>query len=180
MDTFLFVAVFLQMLFCSVRVTLFGEYIFILPILGYAILGELLKYTLSLMISAGEEMNPDSSEESRPMKQAEWAVEGSLTTRQAIPTVRNPLVWSFCKRLQIPARLEFPPHSVLLNTEDVPTVRKREVFVLCQALGLEAQLASWRDDDCREVGGTVLFATARTCIPHYYLPVEVKCSVLAV
>ncbi|GBN78568.1 hypothetical protein AVEN_133955-1 [Araneus ventricosus] len=57
-------------------------------------------------------------------------------------TVHNPLVWSFCKRLKLEARLEFPPHAVLLNAEDVPTVQKRDVYVLCQAVGLEAQLAS--------------------------------------
>ncbi|GBO26938.1 hypothetical protein AVEN_262426-1 [Araneus ventricosus] len=160
MDIFVFMAVFLQLLFCTVQVTVFGEYIFILPILGYAILGELLKYTLRLMMAAGEEKSPGSDEDSCPMKQsavlvvqsrllgqaldwkAEFAVEDSLTKPQAAPTVRNPLVWSFCKRLKLEARLVFPPHAVLLNAEDVPTVQKRDVYVLCQALGLQAQLAS--------------------------------------
>ncbi|GBO00487.1 hypothetical protein AVEN_271401-1 [Araneus ventricosus] len=160
METFIFVSVFLQVLFCYIQVAVFGEYIFILPILGYGILGELLKYTLSLMMAAGEEMSPGSNDESCSMKQSavpvvqsrllgqalDWKakldVEGSLMKRHAAPMVRNPLVWSFCKRLGLDARLEFPPHAVLLNAEDVPTVWKRDVYMLCQAVGLEAQLAS--------------------------------------
>ncbi|GBM99190.1 hypothetical protein AVEN_103347-1 [Araneus ventricosus] len=161
MDTFLYATVFLQLLFCCVQVAVFGEFIFVLPILGYAVLGELFKYVQSLMMSALEEATSGADFESCSMKQttipvvrkrrvwllckaldmeAELAVEDSVSKRMPVPTVRNPIVWSQCRRLGLDAKLEFPPHAVLLRADDIPTVNSR-VYLLCDALGLKAKTA---------------------------------------
>ena len=158
MDIFVHVAIFLQLLFCSVQVAFFGEDIFLLPLLGYAVLEVLHEYTLNLMMSEEEELISGCNE-SCSVKQAvvpvarsrllgqlldwkvKWPVERSLAKPMAVPTVRNSLVWSYCMKLQLPARLKIPHHSVLLNDEDVPTLLNTDVFVLCRALGLKAKLA---------------------------------------
>ncbi|GBN33431.1 hypothetical protein AVEN_135381-1 [Araneus ventricosus] len=164
MDFFLFLAVFLQLLFCSldVAVALFGESFDILPILGCCILGVLFEYGLTLMTPATVEETSGVGIESCSMKQstipgakskavwlgqaldlnAELAVEGGGTKRKQVPTVRSATVWSYCRRLRLPAKLEFPYHTgILMNADDIPTVHFRDVYLLCEALKLKAKLA---------------------------------------
>ncbi|GBN53614.1 hypothetical protein AVEN_120629-1 [Araneus ventricosus] len=84
-----FMATFLQVLFCAMEVAYFGEFIFISPIFGYAILGELALYAVSLM--SVEEATSDTGNETCE-KEKTLVLENFKLKVKAPPIVRNPLV----------------------------------------------------------------------------------------
>ncbi|GBN51661.1 hypothetical protein AVEN_98835-1 [Araneus ventricosus] len=78
----------------------FGGFLFVLPISGYATLGELVLYAVSLMLK--ESMD---SEDETCAPEDNLAIE--LRPKDP-PLVLNALVWSYCKRLGMDAKLMFP------------------------------------------------------------------------
>ncbi|GBL78367.1 hypothetical protein AVEN_42887-1 [Araneus ventricosus] len=144
-------------------VAAYGEYIFVLPIMGYALLMELFNYAKSMMICK-EKIN-DEKTEHKQLKQliipivrkrsiwlfcqalkmrAELAIEldakNDNIVQTPVPKVRNPAVLNFCKKLGIKAKLEFPKNYEMTKPNDVPTVISKDVYLLCQALKIEAQM----------------------------------------
>ncbi|GBM72926.1 hypothetical protein AVEN_68502-1 [Araneus ventricosus] len=144
-------------------VAAYGEYIFVLPIMGYALSMELFKYAKSMMVCKDE--ITDEKPEHDLMKQpiipivcnrsiclfcealyikAELA--NSLDAKKdnivqtPVPTVRNPKVWSFCKTLGIKAKLEFPKNYEMAKPTDIPTFFDKDVYLLCRALEIKAQM----------------------------------------
>ncbi|GBN95830.1 hypothetical protein AVEN_274792-1 [Araneus ventricosus] len=115
MDVFIGIAVYIQILLCSVMFAAYGEYVFVLPILGYALLKELFKYAKSMMVCKDE--ITDETPEHDLMKQP------------IIPIVRNRSVWLFCEALKIEAELANNLDSKKDNIVQtpVPTVRNTKV-----------------------------------------------------
>ncbi|GBM95616.1 hypothetical protein AVEN_1709-1 [Araneus ventricosus] len=115
MDVFIGIAVYLQILLCSVMVAAYGEYIFVLPILGYALLMELFKYAKSMMVCKDEIFDEKS--------------EHDLMKQPIIPIVRNRSVWLFCEALNIEAELANNLDAKKNNIVQtpVPTVRNQKV-----------------------------------------------------
>ncbi|GBN48421.1 hypothetical protein AVEN_90112-1 [Araneus ventricosus] len=163
MDVFIGIAVYLQILLCSVMVAAYGEYIFVLTIMGYALLMELFKYAKSMMVCK-DEITDETSEtdlveqpiipivrnrsvwlfcETLNMK-AELAnnldAKKDSIVQTPVPTVRNPKVWSFCKKLGIKAKLQFPKNYEMTKPTDIPTVFDKDVYLLCRALEMKAQM----------------------------------------
>ncbi|GBN60611.1 hypothetical protein AVEN_72909-1 [Araneus ventricosus] len=155
MDVFIGIAVYPQILLCSVMVAAYGEYIFVLPIMGYASLVELFKYGKSMMVCKDE--ITDEKPEHDLMKQpiipivrnpSVWLfcealkIEAELANtldakkdnivQTPVPTVRNPKVFSFCKKLGIKAKLEFPKNYEMAKPTDIPTVFDKDLFT-CSA-----------------------------------------------
>ncbi|GBO35983.1 hypothetical protein AVEN_39049-1, partial [Araneus ventricosus] len=54
--------------------------------------------------------------------------------------VRNPFVWSICKKLGMDAKLEFPQGAKIMVVNGVPFVNSKEVYMFCQALKLKADM----------------------------------------
>ncbi|GBM99194.1 hypothetical protein AVEN_103351-1 [Araneus ventricosus] len=135
MDFLLFTAIFLQILFCIIEAAYFGGFLFVLPISGYAILGELVLYALSLMLK--ESMDTDK-ETCAP--EVSLAMSNMELRPKAPPLVRNALVWSYCKRLGIDAKLMFPNGAKITIVNGVPFVNSKEVYMFCQALKLKADM----------------------------------------
>ncbi|GBN97397.1 hypothetical protein AVEN_77014-1 [Araneus ventricosus] len=68
------------------------------------------------------------------------ALENSELKPKAAPLVRNPLVWSYCKRLGMDAKLVFPNGARIVIVNSVPFVNSKEVYMFCQALKLKADM----------------------------------------
>ncbi|GBM56924.1 hypothetical protein AVEN_168594-1 [Araneus ventricosus] len=144
-------------------VAAYGEYIFVLPIMGYALLVELLNYAKSMMICNIQ--ISDEKAEHRHLKlltipivrersiwlfckalnmEAELAIEldakNDNIVQKPVPTVRNPAVLSICKKLGIKAKLEFPKDYEMAKPNAIPTVFTKDVYLLCRALKIKAQM----------------------------------------
>ncbi|GBN53565.1 hypothetical protein AVEN_183429-1 [Araneus ventricosus] len=119
------------------EIAYFGEFIFILPIFGYAILGELALYAVSLM--SVEEATSDTGNETCHQEKTSDLENGELKVK-APPVVRNPFVWSVCKKLGMDAKLEFPQGAKIMVVNGVPFVNSKEVYMFCQALKLKADM----------------------------------------
>ncbi|GBN51662.1 hypothetical protein AVEN_98836-1 [Araneus ventricosus] len=110
----------------------FGGFLFVLPISGYATLGELVLYAVSLMLK-----------ESMDTENETCAPEECLAIElrpKPPPLVRNALVWSYCKRLGMDAKLVFPNGAKITIVNGVPFVNSKEVYMFCQALKLKADM----------------------------------------
>ncbi|GBN48416.1 hypothetical protein AVEN_90109-1 [Araneus ventricosus] len=144
-------------------VAAYGEYIFVLPILGYALLMELFKYAKSMMVCKDEitDEKPQHDIMKQPIipivrNRSVWLfcealnLEAELANtldakkdsivQTPVPTVRNPKVWSFCKKLGIKAKLQFPKNYEMAKPTDIPTVFDKEFYLLCRALEIKAQM----------------------------------------
>ncbi|GBO16008.1 hypothetical protein AVEN_228114-1 [Araneus ventricosus] len=119
------------------EVAYFGEFIFILPIFGYAILGELALYAVILM--SVEEATSDTGNETCDQEKTLDLETGEFKVKPR-PIVRNPFVWRVCKKLGIDAKLEFPQGAKIMVVNGVPFVNSKEVYMFCQALKLEADM----------------------------------------
>ncbi|GBM48896.1 hypothetical protein AVEN_125557-1 [Araneus ventricosus] len=119
------------------EVAYFGEFVFILPIFGYAILGELALYAVSLM--SVEEATSDTDNETCDQEKT-LNLENNELKVKAPPIVRNPLVWSVCKKLGMDAKLEFPQGAKIMVVNGVTFVNSKEVYMFCQALKLKADM----------------------------------------
>ncbi|GBO16817.1 hypothetical protein AVEN_28236-1 [Araneus ventricosus] len=119
------------------EVAYFGEFIFILPIFGYAILGELALYAVILM--SVEEATSDTGNETCDQEKTLDLETGEFKVKPR-PIVRNPFVWSVCNKLGIDAKLEFPQGAKIMVVNGVPFVNSKEVYMFCQALKLEADM----------------------------------------
>ncbi|GBO31316.1 hypothetical protein AVEN_98655-1 [Araneus ventricosus] len=119
------------------EVAYFGEFIFILPIFGYAILGELALYAVLLMSVA--EATSDTDNETCDQEKTLDLENGELKVKPR-QIVQNPFVWSVCKKLGIDAKLEFPQGAKIMVVNGVPFVNSKEVYMFCQALKLEADM----------------------------------------
>ncbi|GBN63382.1 hypothetical protein AVEN_2705-1 [Araneus ventricosus] len=116
MDVFIDIAVYLQILLCSVMVSAYHEYIFVLPIMGYALLMESFKYAKSIM-GCKDEITDEKPEH-------------DLMKQTIIPIVRNRSIWLFCEALNIKAELANTLYNIVLLSiqTPVPTVRNPEVW----------------------------------------------------
>ncbi|GBN81833.1 hypothetical protein AVEN_245993-1 [Araneus ventricosus] len=119
------------------EIAYFGEFIFILPIFGYAILGELALYAVLLM--SVEEATSDTGNETCDQEKTLHLENGDLKVKPR-PIVRNPFVWSVCKNLGMDAKLEFPRGAKIMVVNGVPFVHSKEVYMFCKALKLEADM----------------------------------------
>ncbi|GBO33221.1 hypothetical protein AVEN_67819-1, partial [Araneus ventricosus] len=105
-------------------VAAYGEYIFVLPILGYALLMELFNYAKSMMICT-DQIN-DKKAEHDHLKQV------------TIPIVRKRSIWLFCKALSMEAELAtdlYAKDDNIVQTP-VPKVRNPAVLSICKKLGI--------------------------------------------
>ncbi|GBM06980.1 hypothetical protein AVEN_239680-1 [Araneus ventricosus] len=103
-------------------VAVFCEYIFVLPIMGYAFLMELFKYAKPLMLYKDEIIDEKS--------------EHDLGKQTIIPIVRNPLIWLFCQAMNMKAELA---NTLNAKTENivqtpVPTVRNPKLWISAKNL----------------------------------------------
>ncbi|GBO14895.1 hypothetical protein AVEN_4464-1 [Araneus ventricosus] len=114
-----------------------GEFVFILTIFGHALLGELALYAFKLM-SVEEATSETGSETCDQVKTLD--LENVELKVKAPPIVRNPLVWSACKKLGMDAKLEFAQGAKIMVVNGVPFVNSKEVYMFCQALKLEADM----------------------------------------
>ncbi|GBN75793.1 hypothetical protein AVEN_150987-1 [Araneus ventricosus] len=144
-------------------VAAYGEYIFVLPIMGYALLMELFNYAKSMMICNNQ--ISDEKAEHNHLKQvsipivrkrsiwlfckalsmeAELAVDldakNDNNVQTPVPKVRNPAVLSICKKLGIKAKMEFPRNYEMAKPNAIPTVFIKDVYLLCRALKIKAQM----------------------------------------
>ncbi|GBO21299.1 hypothetical protein AVEN_251624-1 [Araneus ventricosus] len=144
-------------------VAAYGEYIFVLPILGYALLVELFNYAKSMMIC--KDQITDGKAEHSHLKQgtipivrkrsiwlfckalnmeAELAIDldakNDNIVQTPVPKVRNPEVLSICKKLGIKAKLELPRNYEMAKPNAIPTVFTKDVYMLCRALKIKAQM----------------------------------------
>ncbi|GBM05283.1 hypothetical protein AVEN_46836-1 [Araneus ventricosus] len=163
MDVFIGIAVYLQILSYSVMFAAYGEYIFVLSIMGYALLMELFKYVKSMMVCKDEitDEKPEHDIMKQPIipivrNRSVWLLCEALNIKAElantlepkkdnivqtpVPTVRNPKVWSFCKKVGIKTKLEFPKNYEMAKSTDIPTVFDKDVYLLCRALENKAQM----------------------------------------
>ncbi|GBO45904.1 hypothetical protein AVEN_41435-1 [Araneus ventricosus] len=144
-------------------VAAYCEYIFVLPIMSYALLVELFNYAKSMMMCKDE--ITDEKAEHDHMKQitipivrersiwlfckalnmeAELAIDldakNDNIEQTPVPNVRNPAVFSICKKLGLKAKLQFPKNYAMAKPNDIPTVFIKDVYLLCRALKIKAQM----------------------------------------
>ncbi|GBM99123.1 hypothetical protein AVEN_200797-1, partial [Araneus ventricosus] len=105
-------------------VAAYGEYIFVLPILGYALLVELLNYAKSMMICK-DQITAEKAEHNH-LKQI------------TIPIVRKRSIWLFCKALNMEAELaiDLDAKNDNIVQTPVPKVRNPAVLSICKKLGI--------------------------------------------
>ncbi|GBO26773.1 hypothetical protein AVEN_10894-1 [Araneus ventricosus] len=142
-------------------VAAYGEYIFVLPIMGYALLVELFNYAKSMMICK-DQITGVKAEHNHlkqvaiPIVRSIWLfckalnMEAELEidldakndniVQTQVPKVRNPAVLSICKKLGIKAKLEFPRNYEISKPNAIPTVFTKDVYLLCGALKIKAQI----------------------------------------
>ncbi|KAF8793715.1 hypothetical protein HNY73_001760 [Argiope bruennichi] len=132
-------AVFLQILFFSLKVACCGEFIYILEILGYALLMELLKYTMTLMMI----------DNSSPMEEDTYnnMDENCLIKKASIPKVKSHVVWLFGQALDLTAELitDDTAENILIMATTVlkqkaPIVHSPTIWSYCIMLGIDAKL----------------------------------------
>ncbi|GBN88729.1 hypothetical protein AVEN_157460-1 [Araneus ventricosus] len=144
-------------------VAAYGEYIFVLPIMGYALLMKFFKYAKTIMVCKDEitDEKPKHDLMKQPItpivrNRSIWLFCESLNIKAElantldakkesivqtpVPTVRSPKVWSFCKRLGTKAKLEFPKNYEMAKSTYIPTVFDKDVCLLCSVLEIKAQM----------------------------------------
>ncbi|GBN55329.1 hypothetical protein AVEN_124965-1 [Araneus ventricosus] len=94
-------------------------------------------YAISLMVKESSQV--DTGIEPCALEKTS-ALENSELKPKAAPLVRNPLVWSYCKRLGMDAKLVFPNGARIVIVNGVPFVKSKEVYMFCQALKLKADM----------------------------------------
>ncbi|KAF8770452.1 Neprilysin-11 like protein [Argiope bruennichi] len=157
------ISVYLQLLMCCIMVAVYGEFEFVIPIMGYAFLMEMLKYAHSMLVFKIE-IADDKVEENvieKPViptvyDRSVWLFCQALGIKAKLansfdngigsfiqtpaPLVRSTKVWSLCKSLGIKAKLQFPANYVMPKENDIPTVFSKDVYLLCTALEITAKL----------------------------------------
>ncbi|KAF8786938.1 hypothetical protein HNY73_008584 [Argiope bruennichi] len=161
MDVFINVAIYLQLLMCCIMVAVYGEFEFVIPIMGYAFLMEMLKYVHSMLVckSADDKLELNVIEKSTiPIvyDRSIWLFCQALGIKAKLansldngigsfiqtpaPLVRSTKVWSLCNSLGIKAKLQFPTNYEISKENGIPTVFSKDVYLLCTALEITAKL----------------------------------------
>ncbi|GBN04927.1 hypothetical protein AVEN_182240-1 [Araneus ventricosus] len=101
-------------------VSAYDEYIFVLPIMGYALLMESFKYAKSIVV-CNDEITDEKPEH-------------DLMKQTIIPIVHNRSIWLFCEALNIKAELASTLDAKKVNIVQIPvnTVRNPEVWSFCK------------------------------------------------
>lgn len=137
MDFLILIAAFFQLMFCAVEYAYLGEFIFILPLFGYIILGELACYAFWMMST--EKITSGTGNENYLQVKTLDVKNDSLKAKYP-PIVRNPVVWSQCKMLGLDAKLEFPQGANIMVVNGIPFVHSMEIYLFCQALDLKVDM----------------------------------------